>query len=875
MAPNTLEAAYAATPASPEAEAGDASAHPSSHIKRLPDPSWGVWQWVSVRGAGFPASGVLELGFAECAAAADELADAEEGAELTNRKAVEVLRAALPNTEATGRRPLSKAIHRLKKGSVPELSDAEGEVAEAVERFAAAVERRRQTGEAYRRAYEVAAEQSSRLLRETAASEPFRQAVLWQNRGALHRGVNYLLSDSHVGGRESARRRSSELMVASYLQRYCVKNDTIGFFGPVGWANLKDEGPRLRLRPGPSLVAARRVYFEGWALDKLASTFCGDERLRPWLRPRRVPFIDFDERTATLYVPLEPPRAIPQPLAWLLAACDGRRTVKEMAAGLIGAGALRAEGQVYELLGLLERRGLITWSLEVPWVVDAPREWHIEAHLRNLIEGIGDDAARSPFEEGLRRLEHAKRGVAEASGAGAERLDAALEELEQTFTELTGAEAGRAAGKTYAGRGLVYEDCRRDLEAEIGPDLLAEIGQPLGLLLESARWFTAEAARLYRERFHALYRELAPRGGGVEAVHFWRRARAALYDDSSRVGLEVARGLQQRWERVLGPLGAERHVSYGVEELESRVREAFGGVEACALGRYHSPDLMIAAAGEEELRRGEYLAVMGELHMGINTLGNQLFLGQHPTPAHLFRALEADNPEPRLIPLTPKNMLTSRVYPIFATGRDYRLEMAADTPGLPGARVVPIGALLIDEQDGRLVARTRDSRLRFEIIEAFADVLALAIVNDFKPLPSGSRRAPRVTIGRLVVARETWRFAAAEMAFASESDEAVRFARARQWARAQGLPRQVFVRVPTEVKPFYVDFASPVFVNLLAKVARGVPGRADVEADAGAQGPWDVTMTEMLPDTGQAWLSDAEGRRYTSELRFAVVDLAR
>ncbi|MBO4210621.1 hypothetical protein, partial [Micromonospora echinofusca] len=33
-----------------------------------------------------------------------------------------------------------------------------------------------------------------------------------------------------------------------------------------------------------------------------------------------------------------------------------------------------------------------------------------------------------------------------------------------------------------------------------------------------------------------------------------------------------------------------------------------------------------------------------------------------------------------------------------------------------------------------------------------------------------------------------------------------------------------------------------------------------------------LTVTEMLPTPEQAWLTDDEGNRYTSELRFVAVD---
>jgi hypothetical protein len=60
---------------------------------------------------------------------------------------------------------------------------------------------------------------------------------------------------------QSKKNRSNQQMVASYLQRYCVKNDTIGFFGPVGWLTLNPQTQSITARPGPDLLAARTVYF--------------------------------------------------------------------------------------------------------------------------------------------------------------------------------------------------------------------------------------------------------------------------------------------------------------------------------------------------------------------------------------------------------------------------------------------------------------------------------------------------------------------------------------------------------------------------------------------------------------------------------------
>jgi hypothetical protein len=77
----------------------------------------------------------------------------------------------------------------------------------------------------------------------------------------------------------------------------------------------------------------------------------------------------------------------------------------------------------------------------------------------------------------------------------------------------------------------------------------------------------------------------------------------------------------------------------------------------------------------------------------------------------------------------------------------------------------------------------------------------------------------------------------------------------------RGLPRWVFARFASERKPVYVDFASPVSVDALAKLIRR--GMREESAE--------VVVSEMLPSPAECWLTDAEGNRYTSELRLAAL----
>ncbi|MBV9193502.1 MAG: lantibiotic dehydratase [Solirubrobacterales bacterium] len=90
--------------------------------------------------------------------------------------------------------------------------------------------------------------------------------MIWQNRSA------YLTAVAKIAGRDREpgnRRRQREGVVAGYWQRYCAKNDTIGFFGPLGWGSVRDDGPAVAVR-SRGLISARAVHFEAWCLEALA-----------------------------------------------------------------------------------------------------------------------------------------------------------------------------------------------------------------------------------------------------------------------------------------------------------------------------------------------------------------------------------------------------------------------------------------------------------------------------------------------------------------------------------------------------------------------------------------------------------------------------
>ncbi|HBL31121.1 MAG TPA: hypothetical protein DD490_30205 [Acidobacteria bacterium] len=287
--------------------------------------------------------------------------------------------------------------------------------------------------------------------------------------------------------------------------------------------------------------------------------------------------------------------------------------------------------------------------------------------------------------------------------------------------------------------------------------------------------------------------------------------------------------------------------------------------------------MLIAASSVEAIRRGDYQVVLGEVHVAVNSLDRGLFFSQHPHPEQLCSSIESDLPEPSLIPVFAKvwNQEAAAaglgVWAPAANGRmdvalrsvkDFYLDYSLDPPGVPAGQILRIADLVVEPHAESLVVRSRDGRVSFDVTDFYQLVMLMQVLPTFRVLPSGTY-TPRVTIDKLVVARESWSVPVSELDFLGATTPAERFAGARRWAGRRELPRFLFVKVPREEKPFYLDLESPLLVEGFTKAIRNIP--AEVEAA-------EIHLSEMLPDHGQTWLPDAAGNRYTCELRTVVVD---
>src|SRR5690606_29599895 len=143
----------------------------------------------------------------------------------------------------------------------------------------------------------------------------------------------------------------------------------------------------------------------------------------------------------------------------------------------------------------------------------------------------------------------------------------------------------------------------------------------------------------------------------------------------------------------------------------------------------------------------------------------------HPQPDALLRRDVDDRTRKRMLPVPAKSSpeVNSRTYPpAMLVPEHFYWTMHTDNVGAPAT--AHAGADMTVVRDGeRLWVVVGDGGPRLDLLDVVGEYLATAVMNGFKPLPVRGHR-PRVSIDRLVIAREAWTFPPSTMRWAFMND---------------------------------------------------------------------------------------------------------
>ncbi|QRO01332.1 lantibiotic dehydratase [Archangium violaceum] len=752
---------------------------------------WTLGEVFVLRHAGFPFDWLEGLGFSE--SLRSEVAVLLED----ERALVEAVRT------AGGEDAARSAREALERGKEPSLKSKYGpESQQALERY-----RSRRAVLSAR--YTEERQDLRRRLRERAAEPAIQEAVFFSN-PAMYENVwsRYLEGDARPDNSDA---RRVERQVYTYLQRFCAKNETTSFFGPISYGECDGEdGTDVRVVPSGS--TRRRTFLTFWAVTELARAVGRERAVRPRLPLRVNPIFKVEAGRASC-APLKLEVALSPEAERLLGVLPTAPTL-DAAARELGVPVETVERWVVPLV----KSAVVLLGL--PFVAND------FATLESLREAVVALPASEARERWLSRLDELERLRAEFEGAGLARRRELLQTLETRFTEYTGKPARRGEGQVYSDRLILYEEASSPFRLKLGRRFSEEMAAKLsgGLELSAA----------YGDRVQGSYRE---------------QVRDALGSEERPLDfLEYA--VRLRPDQVAGSRFAPVPPILLDEDL-SRARtlpEDFLGTSKPG-GRYALPDVCLAATGDGY----EVMCARVHHHLMLWSWLSAFYPDRARYESVAGQWLQREPAARGLVGLAIRRRNKGfYVYPgrrlVYSVSDVLDVEQGALKPH--DVKVLPTreGPVLVDGEGQELsLYMPLDD---FNTYPPFAALAHPQVLH--AKLRTQGRHLPRLSIGGAVYQRERWELPTTTFSQVSGVDLLLAVERER---RASGWPRFVFMRSSTERKPYLIDTASPFALELLLYLSRA--------ADQ-------LSVEEMYPAPEQLWLKDERGR-YTCEMRMQAV----
>lgn len=715
-------------------------------------------------------------------------------------------------------------------------------------------------------------------------STPFFQgAVRLVSRGLLERLRS--LGDPSAW-RHDERLAASRLV--AYLARTVTKTSPNGLFcatAPAAWARDGHE-PEIA---GENRFAPLDVLLNVTEARKVASCLGADPGVWPALTPRVNPTLGEDGGDWIFWRPFSIRHEHDENLLRRLE----RHPVAEIFLELAGTGRLplprlldeaaRITGATPEELApffvRLAEGGLLTGEIEMPYVCRRPL-----AFVAEKVREAGGEPAW------LSEAEAVEAGVDELGELPPGPRIAAMDDLEERFAALP-------HRRPLVRDELFRLDAASRLAVTLPAGMLEELRTAVG---GYARFFGAlyPGVVLRRNLSKPFLREFdADRP--INLLDVYRRVeirdpsghRPSAFEgagSASNAALERTREIFAGWAHQ----AAER----GRDEVE--IRDA--DWELLADGAPEPPWaagvlFQVAAASRADLAADRYRLVLSDLFTGVGVALARF--------AHLHGRGASGPDNPSIVPLRGNPVvreLSRACRPFVRDGAilaevtfnhwgrtsnaglrqpflEHEIELIGER-GSPGATVIPLRELTltwVSEQERFRLDWTREGVEVVPVISSgvapmgFVSLLAGIGRQAIQPVSyvpgfeaETIRCWPRFTCGRVVVFRRRWILppgtAPEAPAGAGTPDRHLRdfFARVDTFRRREGLPRHLFVHSSRERKPFYVDLASPLLVDLLRRLL--TPARGEE--------PPSLYATEMLPGPGELWVRDGRGRYATEFL---------
>jgi hypothetical protein len=689
--------------------------------------------------------------------------------------------------------------------------------------------------------------QARQIVRQSVAQGRFQEAVFLSSPLAFASLQRYLaLWKGEAPPPDTYTARRGEQLFYAYLNRFCAKNDTTSFFGPVNYGNFNVLLPTAfhqHFRPNEQ-IGKRQVFMAHWVVKALSHEISTDARLVPYLIPRRNPLARVLGDQCIYLHGVNRALRLPPGSYTLFCHIDGCTSIQGLADGL----RLKID-EIVGLLRLLQKARLVETDIPV-----TPTRVHALQDLQSRVAMLPSTVNRGAQE----LLEQAENWCIRLQETQWPERIQTWTAAEQWAAEHVPVGVRRGGGTLYADRLAFYEDCQGSLETlEIGGSLYQALTGPILTIL---RLYTVAAALRWLDQQSIGQRAFEHMKQHEETVRYIDmigqiEQEIANMPLSEQLATRIRTHLQQKL--------SAREQRQEIHLTEADIQEIcapFAEMTDAVL-RHHrillpSPDLLVAASSLEEVERGNFRLVLGELHDDCSSLFGGFFAYFHTDPQKLSLVLEQ---RLRAVPGW------ERMASIVSERRNKYV-----TPELPGYTICLGGTSIKDRTQVIPIADVEVRKVENYLTLWANGPLTLypgdlhSVAHGCFALPSvvplawriteEDEHTPRIVVDGIVVQREEWPLDAQQVRLPQEKgDGFVLMTHARRLQRRYGWPDQLFVKWSASEKPVLIDLAIPWAVRWLMKIAD--------QAER-------LLISEMYPGPDQLWWTDAHGK-HTFELRTA------
>ncbi|SFP03817.1 Lantibiotic dehydratase, C terminus [Pseudomonas sp. NFACC24-1] len=693
--------------------------------------------------------------------------------------------------------------------------------------------------------YQVYLERIRQGLIDFLDDDAVAEALFISNPAALTR-ARELIRDRFA--KNDTRKKQKLRLGWSYAQRFCAKNDTSSFFGPLAWGRFDpQQTENMHVTYGDAWIKDRSTFFENWAVQRLVEQInqqCPDPDCIP-LQLNAGCYL----QARTLFMPIGKKQHLSPVTAQVLAYINDPEEGMPTLRGLLKACVDTPADTLRDLLEHLVSKRIVRRGWQM-----SPRERKpIERMQRWLDDAAASETFSQTWQLLLERLESARRDYAKGN---LERRTQCLDTLNQLLVE-AGVDLSRETGAMYVGRYPVYEDCSRNMNISLGQDMLKQINEDLAPLMLIHQWLIKAIAHRLNQAFIEVWkqRQNAYTDIPVDFLDFLNALAPLLPTIEERIVIDLDQRLEKAWEEQLEGLADNIDVRLSVTDIErliSRLNVELDVTHFEVFGSdYHSPDFLLSSPSVEAINRGDYTIIVGEVHPAVHTLCQPVAAPFGPFNIQVNQEVEAIFQRPRLILAdSPESYQRSHI--------DWPLQPSYRQLVLPSGG----GCVATHQQFAAGRAKVMYAHGRLQVVDAlgqFSEDLLCVYPTPMHRLGfalAGSVVAKhdkrRIWLGRALYKRASWLFSSDQLPQVKTSiDDLNHILQWRAWAVAQGLPRYAFIKIDSEPKPIFLDFDNPLSLDGISNALQSAN---------------QVKFSEMRPCPEELWLEQAQGR-FCCEIR--------